>query len=120
MIVKYGQPLSKIMAHLTELVGPHFYARHDLHLDRQEYAARRAELYGRLEKDPPTEIAGARVARSRTDDGFKYYLEDGSWVLVRFSGTEPLIRVYSEASSKERVDQLLAALEEKLGLRQLV
>jgi len=60
------------------------------------------------------------VARSRTDDGFKYYLEDGSWVLVRFSGTEPLIRVYSEASSKERVDQLLASLEEKLGLRQLV
>jgi len=74
MIVKYGQPLSKIMAHLTELVGPHFYARHDLHLDRQEYAARRAELYGRLEKEPPTEVAGARVARSRTDDGFKYYL----------------------------------------------
>ena len=60
------------------------------------------------------------MARSRTDDGFKYYLDDGSWVLVRFSGTEPLIRVYSEASSKERVDQLLASLEEKLGLRQLV
>ncbi|HXM52655.1 MAG TPA: hypothetical protein VN913_05180, partial [Candidatus Binatus sp.] len=78
------------------------------------------ELYARLEKEPPTEIAGARVARSRTDDGFKYYLEDGSWVLVRFSGTEPLIRVYSEASSKERVDQLLGSLEEKLGLRQLV
>ena len=119
MIVKYGKPLSKIMEHLTELVGPHFYARHDLHLDRQEYATRRAELYGRLEKEPPAEIAGSRVVRSRTDDGFKYYLEDGSWVLVRFSGTEPLIRVYSEAGSKERVDQLLAALEERLGVRQL-
>jgi len=120
MIVKYGQPLSRIMSHLTDLVGPHFYARHDLHLEREEYAARRTELYGKLEKEPPTEIAGGRVARSRTDDGFKYYLDDGSWVLVRFSGTEPLIRVYSEASSKERVEQLLAALEEKLGLRQLV
>jgi len=60
------------------------------------------------------------VVRSRTDDGFKYYLEDGSWVLVRFSGTEPLIRVYSEAGSMERVDQLLAALEDRLGVRQLV
>ena len=120
MIIKYGQPLSRIMDHLTELVGPHFYARHDLHLEREEYAARRTELYGRLEKEPPTDIAGGRVVRSRTDDGFKYYLEDGSWVLVRFSGTEPLIRVYSEASSTERVEQLLAALEEKLGLRQLV
>jgi len=39
-------------------------------------------------------------------------------VLIRFSGTEPLIRVYSEAASKERVDQLLAALEDRLGLRQ--
>ena len=120
MIVDYGLPLSKILDHLIELVGPHAYARHDLHLDRDEYAARRAELYGRLEKDPPTEIDGGRVVRSRTDDGFKYYLDDGSWVLVRFSGTEPLIRVYSEAPSKERVDQLLAALEERLGLRQLV
>jgi phosphomannomutase len=120
MLVRYGQPLSKILAHLTELVGPHFYARHDLHLDRQDYAGRRSELYARLAKEPPTEIAGSRVLRSRTDDGFKYYLEDRSWVLVRFSGTEPLIRVYSEAPSRERVEQLLAALEETLGLRQLV
>jgi phosphomannomutase len=120
MIVDYGLPLSKILDHLIELVGPHAYARHDLHLDRDEYAARRTELYGRLEKDPPTDIAGGRVVRSRTDDGFKFYLDDGSWVLVRFSGTEPLIRVYSEAPSKARVDQLLAALEERLGLRQLV
>ena len=121
MIVDYGKPLSKILDHLIELVGPHFYARHDLHLERDEYAARRQEIYGRLQSEaPPTELAGGRIVRSRTDDGFKYYLEDGSWVLIRFSGTEPLIRVYSEASSKERVDQLLAALEEKLGLRQLV
>jgi phosphomannomutase len=119
MIVDYGKPLSKILEHLTELVGPHYYARHDIHLDRQEYPARRQELYGRLQKELPTEVAGNRVARSRTDDGFKLYLEDGSWVLIRFSGTEPLIRVYSEASSKERVEQLLAALEDTLGLRQL-
>ncbi len=39
-------------------------------------------------------------------------------MLIRFSGTEPLIRVYSEAPSKERVDKLLAALEDRLGLRQ--
>jgi len=45
MIVKYGQPLSKIMDHLTELVGPHFYARHDLHLERENYPTRRAEVY---------------------------------------------------------------------------
>ncbi|HEY8677262.1 MAG TPA: phosphoglucomutase/phosphomannomutase family protein [Candidatus Dormibacteraeota bacterium] len=120
MIVQYGQPLSKILDHLIDLVGPHFYARHDIHLERQDYAARRKELYGRLEKEPPTEIAGEPVVRSRTDDGFKYYLKGGSWVLVRFSGTEPLIRVYSEAPSQDRVDQLLDALEARLGVRQPV
>ena len=118
MIVQYGQPLSRILEHLIELVGPHFYARHDIHLERQEYAGRRTELYGRLQQEPPSEIGGEPVVRSRTDDGFKYYLADGSWVLIRFSGTEPLIRVYSEASSKARVDQLLAALEDRLGLGQ--
>jgi phosphomannomutase len=120
MIVKYGMPLSGILAHLEDLVGPHFYARHDLHLERDEYAERRTQLYGELQRETPKEIAGEPVVRTRTDDGFKFYLKDGSWVLVRFSGTEPLIRVYSEASSKERVDQLLAALEDRLGVRQLV
>ena len=116
MIIKYGQPLSRIMDHLTELVGPHFYALHDLHLEREEYAARRTELYGRLEQAPPTDIAGGRVVRSRTDDGFKYYLEDGGWVLVRFSGTEPLMRVYGEAQSSARVAELITALEQHVGV----
>ncbi len=119
MIVRYGQPVSRILAHLEDLVGPHHYDRHDIRLSRDDYAARRSALYGQLQQGPPTEIAGEPVVRSRTDDGFKFYLKDGSWVLIRFSGTEPLIRIYSEAPSKERVDQLLAALEERLGVRQL-
>jgi phosphomannomutase len=73
-----------------------------------------------LQKEAPASLAGEPVVRSRTDDGFKYYLKDGSWVLVRFSGTEPLIRVYSESSTPERVQALLGALEDRLGVRQLV
>jgi len=116
MIVDYGMPLSGIVAHLEELVGPHAYARHDLALPREGYDARREEMYRRLREDPPTELAGRRVVRTRSDDGFKFYLEDGSWTLVRFSGTEPLIRVYSEAADQARVDALLAALEAHLGV----
>jgi phosphomannomutase len=119
MVVQYGQPLSKVLQHLEDLVGPHAYARHDIHLEREEYAARRATIYADLQKNPPQELAGERIQRSRTDDGFKYYFADGSWVLVRFSGTEPLIRVYSEAPSRQRVDSLLAALEDRLGVRQV-
>jgi phosphomannomutase len=120
MIVDYGMPLSRILAHLEDLVGPHEYARHDIRLDREEYAERRARIYGQLEREPLRELAGKPVVRSRSDDGFKYYLKDGSWVLVRFSGTEPLIRVYSEAPNRAQVDELLHALEERLGVQQAV
>jgi len=116
MIVDYGRPLSAILAHLEELVGPHAYARHDIAMAREGYAERKQEMYLRVGENPPRELAGEAVVRSRSDDGFKFYLADGSWTLVRFSGTEPLIRVYSEASSMERVEQLLAALEGFLGV----
>ena len=116
MIVDYAMPLSRILGHLEDLVGPHAYARHDLALPREGYDARREEMYRRLREDPPTELDGTRVVRTRTDDGFKFGLEDGSWALVRFSGTEPLIRVYSEAADQARVDRLLGALEAHLGL----
>jgi phosphomannomutase len=117
MIVDYDMPLSKILAHLEELVGPHAYARHDIAMEREGYQERKQEMYLRVGENPPKELAGEAVVRSRSDDGFKFYLADGSWALVRFSGTEPLIRVYSEASTAQRVEQLLAALEHFLGVQ---
>jgi len=116
MIVDYGMPLSRILAHLEELVGPHAYARDDIAMPREGYQERKQEMYLRVGENPPRELAGEEVVRTRSDDGFKFYLADGSWALVRFSGTEPLIRVYSEAPSPERVRQLLSALERFLGV----
>jgi phosphomannomutase len=116
MIIDYGMPLSGVLAHLQELVGPHAYARHDIPLSRETYWERRDQLYAELRDRPPTELAGRRVERVRSDDGFKFYLDDGSWVLIRFSGTEPLIRVYSEAPTPEEVEERLAALEGRLGI----
>src|SRR4029077_14860177 len=111
MIVDYGMPLSRIVAHLEELVGPHAYARHDIAMERDGYQERKQEMYLRVGEDPPTELASRRVVRTRSDDGFKFYLEDGVLTAVRVSGPEPLIRVYSEAADQARVDSLLAALE---------
>ena len=116
MIVDYGMPLSAILAHLEELVGPHAYDRADLALPREGYAERREAMYRRCRESPPGELAGSTVVRVRDDDGFKYWLDDGAWVLVRFSGTEPLIRVYSEAATPDRVAALIAALEAHLGV----
>ena len=70
-----------------------------------------------MKRDAPPEFAGALVVKTRDDDGFKFYLDDGSWVLMRMSGTEPLMRVYSEASTPERVKELLAAFEERLAVQ---
>src|SRR5439155_253382 len=97
MIVRRGKPLSEILRDLEQRVGPHAYARHDIHLQRDTYDRDRKRITEQLANHQPKEIAGVKVARVRSDDGFKFYLEDGSWVLFRTSGTEALVRIYSEA-----------------------
>jgi phosphomannomutase len=62
-----------------------------------------------LEDELPETVAGRDIAKVVTLDGFKLLLEDGSWLLVRPSGTEPVLRVYAEASSEERIEKLLEA-----------
>ena len=70
---------------------------------------RKASVVDALEDEIPDSVAGAAVDDIGTADGFKLLLADGSWLLVRPSGTEPKLRVYAEAGSRERVDELLAA-----------
>jgi len=117
MIVRMGKPLSQILADLERRVGPHAYSRHDIHLARDTYDAERKRILALLSANQPAEVAGVKVARVRSDDGFKFYLEDGSWVLLRASGTEPLVRVYSEAATNGDVEARLTAIEDIVGLR---
>jgi phosphomannomutase len=117
MIVKLGQPLSQILAGLEKRVGPHAYARHDIHLNRETYDQDRKRILHTLETHEPNEVAGVKVERIRADDGFKFYLADGSWVLLRASGTEALVRIYSEAADQAAVEARLVALEDIVGLR---
>ena len=120
MMVKSGKRISQILAALEQRVGPHAYARHDIHLPREAYDRDRKRILETLEKNEPQEIAGVAVQRVRSDDGFKFYLADGSWVLLRASGTEALIRIYSEAADHEAVEARLAALEDIVGVSQHV
>jgi alpha-D-glucose phosphate-specific phosphoglucomutase len=103
MMVKLKKTASGLLEYLFEKVGPHYYDRIDFKFEQ----SRREEIIDRLRTNPPKTIAGMPVVRSRTDDGFKYYSEDGSWLLIRFSGTEPIMRVYTETSSPEKVRQML-------------
>jgi phosphomannomutase len=117
MIVKADKPLSQLLVDLEQRVGPHAYARHDIHLVRETYDADRKRILETLQSNEPEAVAGVAVQRVRSDDGFKFYLADGSWVLLRASGTEPLIRVYSEAADDQAVQARLQALEDIVGLR---
>jgi phosphomannomutase len=103
--------VSSAVAHLHEVAGPSFYLRDDVHTDRDSYPAQKARLLVELSSHAPATLGGEPVVRSHaldTGDGFKFWVADGSWLLVRFSGTEPLVRVYAEASSATLRDALLA------------
>jgi phosphomannomutase len=63
----------------------------------------------------PTSIADTKVTRIDTTDGFRFFLADESWLLIRFSGTEPLVRIYSEAESLERARVLLGEGKKLIG-----
>ncbi len=107
-----GKTPSQLLEHLYSKVGPHYYDRTDFHIS----AARREEVLRRLDSVSPDTIAGSKVVRADTIDGFRYVLADESWLLIRFSGTEPLVRVYSEAEDLERARELLTAGKELAGL----
>lgn len=102
---------SAVLAELQALAGPSYYNRIDIRFAREGYEAVKAATLGRLEHEAPTELAGRAVTRRQaldTGDGFKFYRDDGSWLLIRFSGTEALLRIYTEARSPEDVESLLA------------
>jgi phosphomannomutase len=117
LVVRTQRPLSALLDELEQLVGPHAYGRHDIHLARETYEADRQRVLATLRDHAPSQVAGERVVVVRDDDGFKFTLADGSWVLLRTSGTEALVRVYSEAASPEAVEARLQALEEIVGIR---
>jgi len=103
-------PVSRAVAMFHELAGPSFYRRIDVHFDRPTYDAVKARVLVEVRDQPPAELAGEPVVRTQvlsTNDGFKWFLADGSWLLVRASGTEPLVRVYTEASSPALRDELV-------------
>ncbi len=102
------QQLEEIMAE----IGPHHYHRIDTHLSAKAKEA----LLASLADNPPREIAGRTVSKTNFSDGYKFMFENGDWLLIRPSGTEPVVRLYSEASKPEMVEKLLAAARQLAGI----
>lgn len=105
---------SQLIAELMSQFGPSFYLRRDLHLEAATYPREKIEIAKRLEAEQPRELAGHAVRRIvplDTNDGVKFFVDDGSWLLVRLSGTEPLVRVYTETRAENEVTPMLDAGE---------
>jgi phosphomannomutase len=103
MMVQTGRKPSQLLDLLFERVGAHYYDRIDTRFDQ----SRRAEVQARVTAAQPETIGGLKCTGKSTLDGFQFFMEDGGWLLIRFSGTEPIIRVYCETTHKERVDDIL-------------
>ena len=106
-----GKQASEVLAELQALAGPSYYDRIDIRFAREGYEQVKADMLARLQDEAPTTLSGQEVVERQaldTNDGFKFYRADGSWLLIRFSGTEALLRVYVEARSPEDVEALLA------------
>jgi alpha-D-glucose phosphate-specific phosphoglucomutase len=106
-------PLDEIVADLLTQYGPAQYARTDIMLTRPVAKQQMVRL---LVDKAPAAIAGVAVEDVQTTDGVKYYLDDGSWLLIRPSGTEPVLRVYAEAGENGRVKALLQFGEEMAAI----
>ena len=104
MVAATNTPLDEMVEILLAEVGPSHYARLDLRLKRPISKEASVE---RMRDEAPQFIGSYKVRDVSTLDGVKYSFEDDSWLLIRPSGTEPVLRVYAEAQSPEMVDALL-------------
>jgi len=99
-----GKPLHELVSDLLEEVGPAFYERKD---QRLKYPIQKESMVKYLLDNQPDQIGGVKVSEVLTIDGVKYILADDSWLLIRPSGTEPVLRLYAEGRSNDLVKALL-------------
>lgn len=104
MVAVYQKSLHTLVNELLEEVGPAFYERKD---QRLKYPIQKEKMVQSLIENKPAKIGGIKVNDLLTIDGVKYIMADDSWLLIRPSGTEPVLRVYAEGRSVEMVKSLL-------------
>lgn len=103
VMVKTGKSLKELVDELTDEFGPHVYERRDVRVTEE---TKKAVLEAAAKE--PEMLGSHKVQSVDKTDGFKFFVDNG-WLLIRASGTEPLLRFYAEAEDMEKVDELLKA-----------
>lgn len=112
MMVRLDCKPSELLERLFAKVGAHYYDRIDSHFEGDRQAREQRILSAK-----PQTFGGLTVTGLDTTDGYKFNLEDGGWLLIRFSGTEPIIRVYTETTHGDKVQAILEDGLRVVGLK---
>lgn len=109
-MAKTGKSLTELIDEIYALVGPFAFERYDLHLTEDLKQA----IIKKCENREFDEFEGYKVIKTEDVDGFKFHFDENSWVMIRPSGTEPVLRVYSEAPSSADAFAILDATKTTL------
>lgn len=107
-----GKTLKELIAEVYEVVGPFVYERADLHIDN----TKKEEIIKTALADGYTKFGNYEFDRTEAIDGKKYHLKNGGWIMLRASGTEPLLRIYAEGNSKEETLDILENVKTEVGV----
>jgi len=96
-------PVNQLLSRLERQFGPHHYARLDTHFPLEK----RAALMEHCQGHPPAKLGGSPLAEVKSYDGVKFVARNGVWLMLRGSGTEPILRIYAEAKSEAAARKLI-------------
>jgi phosphomannomutase len=109
-MAKTGKNLRELIDEVYEITGPFAFERNDLHLDEEV----KNRIVANCKAGKYTAFGDHKIIRTEDLDGWKYFLSEEEWIMIRASGTEPVLRTYAESSSQERAFELLEAARETL------
>jgi phosphomannomutase len=112
LMIKTGKTPSTLLAYLYSKVGPHYFKRMDLNFPESE----RPTINNRIKSNLPQYIDNTEVVKTDTTDGFHFTLADTTWLLIRFSGTEPVLRIYAESNSLTRAEKIIKLGQKMAGV----
>ena len=110
-MAKSGKSLEDLIQEVYEIVGPFKYQRDDLHITEELKVA----IMEKCEKDGFTSFGDYKVTSIDKTDGFKFFFDNDEWLMIRASGTEPVLRTYAESDDLEGAQKILAACKKEIG-----